>query len=127
MHLAPIASAAPNGFVRLHPSYNPSNRQLRRAEYAERIARLQPIFRQELEETYRWVDFLSSIVDGNEDGNLLPEELEARSIGLRKDARLNARGDYRRIEYSIGDAVSEERSRSHELKKSKLRLVRRGR
>ena len=122
MHVTPVASATPNGRVRIHPSFNPSNRQLRRVAYAERLARLEPIFRQEDAELDRWMDFRSSVAV--DDGSMLPEELEPSRIGHRRSV-IVAGGENRLYAYSIGDAVREERSRSHKLKKSRLRLVRR--
>lgn len=54
-----------------------------------------------------------------------PLEEAVPSGGLRKVA--SAGEGYRRIEYSIGGAVRNERSRSHQLRRSRRRLERQGR
>jgi hypothetical protein len=128
MIVTPIASATPDGRVRIADGFSLTDEDLRSIESREEWHRNLPVhlsymraasMEDALEES--WQDFVSS---ATEDAEILPEELEASRIGHRKSV-IAAGVENRRYSYSIGDAVREGKSRTHELKKSKLRLARR--
>lgn len=113
MQLTPIASATPDGHVRIARSHRwiPTTEliliELAEDEYRGRVAqKAERLERARLEDAYA----------ADLDRGLSGRHPEA--ISSRKAARLASKTGYRRWSYSIGDAVSEERSRSHELKKS---------
>ena len=113
MQVTPIATATPDGHVRIDRRYRwiPTHEligiEIAEAEHRDLIAETADRLEEaRLEDAY--VAYLARGSYGRH-----PE-----TIGSRKAARLEAKSGVLRVEYSIGDAVSAEKSRSHELKKS---------
>lgn len=108
MQLKPVATATPDGAVIIRCFL--SNFDLLEAEIA-------------------WDAHYTDLIEAVSENGIYAVRSRPHSspqgIGLRKDALLKAGSEYRRVAYSIGGAVSEECSRSHELKKSRLRRARR--
>ena len=128
MQITPVASASPNGDFRVIRPF----RWIPQHEL-DRIARIERAHQERLidraedfeEAEYRWQNQVQRLRNAA-DAGLEPYELEPSRIGHRRSVIVTG-GENRRYSYSIGDAVREGKSRTHKLKKSKLRLERRGR
>lgn len=127
MQLTPVASATPDGRFRVVRSLRwiPAH-ELARIDRAERDFREAQAELPTDEAEFRWQNQVSRLMNaseaGLEEGELLIGKIGSRQAVLRE---LGGKDVIRRYAYSIGDAVRGERSRSHELKKSRVRRSRR--
>jgi len=124
----PVASATPDGTVRVARRFRwIPDHELTRIELAERRHLESLIDRAEdfEEAEFRWQNQVQRLRNAA-DAGLEPYELELGRISSRQAVIRNVDGKdvNRRYGYSIGEAVRNGRSRSHELKKSRLRAAR---
>jgi len=128
MQITPVASASPNGDFRVIRDF----RWIPQHEL-DRIARIERAHMERLidraedfeEAEFRWQNQVQRLRNAADAGRE-PGEVFVRKLSSRQAVIVEA-DEVRWISYSIGEAVRNERSRSHRLKKSKLRLERRGR
>src|SRR5688572_16279388 len=128
MQITPVASATPDGTVRVARRFRwIPDHELNRIELAERRHLERLIDRAEgfEEAEFRWQNQVQRLQNAA-DAGLEPDEVFDRKLSSRQ-AVLAEADEIRWFSYSIGDAVRNGRSRSHRLKKSKLRIQRRGR
>lgn len=116
---APVAIATPDGHVDIDP-------QLFADAYPGLLLDWYIEEQVEAAEDLHRDRLISAVTERELDRREFSPQASNPSVGSRRAVMMEA-DVIRRFSYSIGDAVRNERSRSHKLKKSKLRIERRGR